>query len=193
MIPNKIKGLFLLVAVIALASGCAKKSVGSGALDRYESDLKKARPQFTYVEPVIEKPVEMEPAKKEPEQYKANRKDEPLYITKRLEAVLDTIARQNKAIRYISGYRVQLYVGNARQEADAAKSYIYQIFPELNPYVTFSQPTYRVKAGDFMYRADADDYLNQIRAQYPAAVILPERVEIKKGLEIRASNETPKY
>lgn len=193
MISNKIKGLFLLVAVMAVASGCAKKSVGSGALDRYESDLKKARPQYTYVEPVIEKPVDKEPAKKEPERYKANRKDEPLYITKRLEAVLDTIARQNKAIRYISGYRVQLYVGNARQEADAAKSYIYQIFPELNPYVTFSQPTYRVKAGDFMYRADADDYLSQIRAQYPAAVILPERVEIKKGLEIRASTETPKY
>ncbi len=192
MILRKIHGLLLLAAIMATATSCAKKSVGGGALDRYESELKKARPQYTYVEPVIEKSVEKEPVKKEPERYQPNRKDEPLYVTKRLEAVLDTIARQNKAIRYISGYRVQLYVGNARQEADAAKSYIYQLFPELNPYVTYSQPTYRVKAGDFMYRADADDYLNQIRTQYPAAVILPERVEIKKGLEIRASAETPK-
>lgn len=193
MILNKTNWLFLLVAIMVTATGCAKKSVGNGALDRYESELKNARPQYTYVEPVIEKPAEKEPVKKEPERYRPSQKDEPLYVTKRLEAVLDTIALQNKAIRYISGYRVQLYVGNARQEADAAKSYIYQIFPELNPYVTFSQPTYRVKAGDFMYRADADDYLSQIRAQYPAAVILPERVEIKKGLEIRASVETPKY
>ena len=103
------------------------------------------------------------------------------------------MAEQNKAIRYISGFRIQLYVGNLRQEADAAKSYIYQLFPELNPSVTYSQPTYRVKAGDFMYRADADHYLSQIRDQYPAAVILPERVEIKKGLQIRASASVPKY
>ncbi len=103
------------------------------------------------------------------------------------------MARQNRAIRYISGYRVQLYVGNTRQEADAAKSYVYQIFPELYPYISYSSPTYRVKAGDFMYRAEADDYLEQIRQQYPAAVVLPDRVEIKKGLQIRASNDTPKY
>ncbi len=193
MISRKVHALFLLAALVATVAGCAKKSVGSGTLDRYESEIKNVRPQYTYVEPVIEKPVEKVPEQKEPVQYRPSQKDQPLYITKRLESVLDTIARQNRAIRYISGYRVQLYVGNARQEADAAKSYIYQIFPELNPYVSYSQPTYRVKAGDFMYRADADDYLNQIRTQYPAAVVLPERVEIKKGLEIRVAADEPKY
>lgn len=182
---------FFLVTGVWVAIGCAKKNVPASA-EKYEKNLKSMRPHYTYVEPVIEKPKE--PVKKTPAPpYRPSRQDEPLYITKRLEAVLDTMAEQNKAIRYITGFRVQLYVGNLRQEADAAKSYVYQLFPELIPYVTYSQPTYRVKAGDFMYRADAEDYLAQIRQQYPAAVILPERVEIKKGLQIRASASVPKY
>jgi hypothetical protein len=187
--PKLVLSAFLMAALGALA-GCAKKNVPTAA-DRYEKNLSKVRPHYTYVEPVIEK--SQEPVKKTPVLYRPTRQDEPLYVTKRLEAVLDTMAEQNKAIRYISGFRVQLYVGNLRQEADAAKAYVYQLFPELNPYVSYSQPTYRVKAGDFMYRTDAEEYLAQIRQQYPAAVILPERVEIKKGLVIRASTGTPKY
>jgi hypothetical protein len=180
---------FLAAALLGV-SGCAKKNV-PGAAEKYEKNLKTLRPHYTYVEPVIEKTKE--PEKKAPAPYRPTRQEEPLYITKRLEAVLDTMAEQNKNIRYITGFRVQLYVGNLRQEADAAKAYIYQLFPELNPYISYSQPTYRVKAGDFMYRTDAEDYLAQIRQQYPAAVILPDRVEIKKGLQIRASADSPKY
>jgi len=193
MIFKKILLLLLIAAGTWGTTSCAKKTVGTSAKDRYEDNLESVRPRYTYVEPVIEAPEPPKEKKKEPVKYRPTKTEEPLYVTKRVEAVLDTMARQNRAIRYINGYRVQLYVGNTRQEADAAKSYVYQIFPELYPYVSYSSPTYRVKAGDFMYRADADDYLEQIRQQYPAAVVLPDRVEIKKGLQIRASNDTPKY
>ena len=103
--------------------------------------------------------------------------------------VLDTMSKQNKSIRYISGYRIQIYVGNVRQEADAAKSYVYQSFPDLTPYVSYSQPTYRVKVGDFMYRSDAEQYLDQIKEQYSSAVILADRVEIKKSLLANPSEQ----
>lgn len=191
MIVNKCSILIFLVTAVVAGSGCTKKSVSNASKDRYEEELGKVRPHYTFVEPVIEKPKE--PQKKDPPpRYRPSKSEEPLYINKRLEAVLDTMAEQNRAIRYISGFRIQLYVGNTRQEADNAKSYVYQLFPELNPYVSYSQPSYRVKVGDFMYRADAEGYLDQMRQQYSSAVILPERVEIKKGLEIRASSNTLK-
>jgi hypothetical protein len=191
MIAIKYSILIGLITAIVTVSGCTKKSVSNASKDRYEEELGKARPHYTYVEPVIEKPKEPE-KKVTPPRYRPSKSEEPLYINKRLEAVLDTMSQQNRAIRYISGFRIQLYVGNLRQEADNAKSYVYQLFPELNPYVSYSQPSYRVKVGDFMYRADADAYLDQMRQQYPSAVVLPERVEIKKGLEIRASADTIK-
>ncbi len=191
MIVNKCSILIFLVTAVVAGWGCTKKAVSNASKDRYEEELGKVRPHYTFVEPVIEKPKE--PQKKDPPpRYRPSKSEEPLYINKRLEAVLDTMAEQNRAIRYISGFRIQLYVGNTRQEADNAKSYVYQLFPELNPYVSYSQPSYRVKVGDFMYRADAEGYLDQMRQQYSSAVILPERVEIKKGLEIRASSNTLK-
>ncbi|KQS34223.1 sporulation protein [Dyadobacter sp. Leaf189] len=145
------------------------------------------RPRYEYVEPVFDKAV-TETAPKAGTAPKTD-VDKPLYVNKKLDTVLDTLAKHNKSIRYINGYRIQLYVGNVRQEADGAKSYIYQAFPDLNPYVSYSQPTYRVKAGDFMYRSDAEQYLDLIKEQYASAVILPDRVDIKRSLNVNPSAE----
>ncbi len=171
-------------------SGCSRRGVAAASGSTYKEDLSNVRPRYSYVEPAIEKEKAAE--RKEPVRKPSAKDDKPLYINKRLEAVLDTMYSQNKAIKYINGYRIQLYVGNTRGEAEAAKAYIYQMFPDLIPYVSYSQPTYRVKAGDFMYRADAEQYLDQIRQQYPSSVILADRVEIKKGLQIGATAEATK-
>ncbi|MBE9466071.1 SPOR domain-containing protein [Dyadobacter subterraneus] len=183
LLKKKIILLAIPLAFLAL-SGCSKKTTANISSADYREDLTSVRPRFDYVEPVAEKKAESRPADNV---YKTS--DKPLYVNKRLQTVLDTLAQQNKAIRYISGYRIQLYVGNVRQEADNAKSYIYSSFPDLNPYVSYSQPTYRVKAGDFMYRSDAEQYLEQIRGQYSSAVILADRVEIKRSLMIRLPSE----
>jgi hypothetical protein len=182
-----IKKIFLLAIplIIPVLSGCSKKTTLTASSADYREDLSSVRPRFDYVEPAIEKRTESKPADNP---YKPTG-DKPLYVNKRLQTVLDTMAQQNKAIRYVSGYRIQLYVGNVRQEADNAKSYIYQSFPDLNPYVSYSQPTYRVKAGDFMYRSDAEQYLEQIRGQYSSAVILADRVEIKRSMLVRSASE----
>jgi hypothetical protein len=174
---------FLTLIVIA---GCARTSPGIGnKASVYSEDLSKVRPHYTYVEQKLEKShvVAQEPSKS------TTSKSSPgsLDVTKRLETLLDTLAEQNKAIKYINGFRIQLYVGNIRSEADAAKSYVYTSFEELIPYVTYSQPTYRVKVGDFMYRSDAERYLDEIRQQYSTAVILQDRVEIKNSLQVRAA------
>ncbi|HEY1056324.1 MAG TPA: SPOR domain-containing protein, partial [Emticicia sp.] len=79
----------------------------------------------------------------------------------------------------------QVYVGNERREVDEAKSYIYQNFPDLNTYLTFSQPTYRLKAGDFTSRMDAERYYNSIRQRYSMAMIVPERIDIRKSMQTK--------
>lgn len=168
-------------------TGCSKKITSGTSTADYREDLSSVRPRFDYVEPSIEKKAEPKPANPESAPKKVT--DQPLNVNKKLLTVLDTLAQQNKAIKYISGYRIQLYVGNVRQEADNAKAYIYQAFPDLNPYVSYSQPTYRVKAGDFMYRSDAEQFLEQIRGQYSSAVILADRVDIKRSMLIRLPTE----
>lgn len=110
---------------------------------------------------------------------------EVLYVNKRLDVVMDTIAVKNKAVRYAPGFRIQVYVGNQRQEVDAAKLLIYQNFPELNPYLTYNQPTYRLKVGDFMHRIDAERYYASIRQLLPAAQLQPDKIEVRRSLSIK--------
>jgi hypothetical protein len=98
---------------------------------------------------------------------------------------MDTIALKNKAVRYAPGFRIQVYVGNQRQEVDAAKLLIYQNFPELNPYLTYNQPTYRLKVGDFMHRIDAERYYASIRQLLPAAQLQPDKIEVRRSLSIK--------
>ncbi|WP_229213948.1 SPOR domain-containing protein [Dyadobacter psychrotolerans] len=180
LLKNKFLYWTLNLALLGGVFGCSKKAAVNSSGSDYREDLSAVRPRFESVEKTTEKTPE---AKKQPVVPTAKPgNDKPLYVNKKLEAALDSLSKQNKSIRYISGYRIQLYVGNVRQEADGAKSFIYQAFPDLTPYVSYSQPTYRVKAGDFMYRSDAEQYLEQIKEQYSSAVILADRVEIKKSL-----------
>lgn len=113
-------------------------------------------------------------------------KDEiPLNDNKKVDKALDSMSVHNKNIRYAAGYRIQVYVGNERKEVDDAKSYIYQNFPDLNTYLSFSQPTYRLKAGDFTSRMDAERFYNAIRQRYSMAMIVPERIDIRKSMQMR--------
>jgi hypothetical protein len=184
-----IKVTYGVVGLLAIVlAGCARTGPNKeSSRASYQEDLSKVRPHYTYVEPKIENkilPQEKTPAPKNV----AVQSGRSLDVTRKLEVLLDTIAEQNKAIKYINGFRIQIYVGNVRSEADAAKAYIYTAFSELTPYVTYSQPTYRVKAGDFMYRSDAEHFLEQIRQQYSTAMILADRVEIKNSLQVRISS-----
>lgn len=183
--------LILLVFVSGWISSCAsskKTTSRSSSTDynAYNYDLSATRPKFTISTAGSAKPAPAPPpARTTPENRRTLPSAEPLHINKRLDAVLDTISVKNRSIRYAQGYRIQVYVGNERAEIDRAKRITYQNFPELNPYTTYRQPTYRLKVGDFMRRLDAERYLAQLRQQFSSATLLPDRIEIRKSLSVK--------
>lgn len=182
MMPFKSFILYCFAAVWLL--GCAtskpivikKNPPSADPYANYDEDLAEVRPR--YKEPTT---AETAPKKSEIKPTTST----PMHINRQLDAVTDTIAAQNRAIRYASGFRIQIYVGNIRQEADDARLYTYQTFPELNPYFQYSPPTYRIRIGDFMTRIDAERYLQRVKERYETAVILAERIELKKSLLIK--------
>jgi hypothetical protein len=176
---------FALVISAAMLIGCASSkpisvatTTTSDPFINYDEDLSVVRPRYKEIPPteVV--------ATKKPE-VKRVLSDQPLHINRQLDAVVDTIAVKNRAIRFALGYRIQIYVGNTRKEADDARLFTYQTFPELNPYLTYNQPTYRIRIGDFMTRLEAERYLQQVRQQYESAVILPEKIDLKKSLIVK--------
>nr|WP_299420369.1 SPOR domain-containing protein [uncultured Emticicia sp.] len=109
----------------------------------------------------------------------------PQQVNSQVDIALDSMAIRNKNIRYSTGYRIQVYVGNDRRGVDEAKVFIYQNFPELNTYLTFSQPTYKLKAGDFTSRLDAERYYSSIKHRYSMAMVVSERIDLKKSMQTK--------
>ncbi|AQG82583.1 sporulation protein [Spirosoma montaniterrae] len=122
---------------------------------------------------------------RKPDANKPNAPVEALHINRQLDYVMDTIATQNRSVRYAPGFRVQVYVGNQRQEVESIKLLIYQNFPELSPYLTYNQPTYKLKVGDFMRRIDAERYFSSIKRLVTSAQLQPDKVDVRRSLSIK--------
>ena len=147
----------------------------------YEEDLSIYRPKFKSANETNTQVSGSQPVQAS----KPTIPDSPLHVNKKLDAILDTIAMRNKSVKFTNGFRIQIYVGNDRRAADDAKIYTYQKYPEIFPYLSYQQPIYKVKIGDFLNRMDAERYYSDIKDLYPSAMILPDKVEIKKGIMVK--------
>ncbi|TAG55527.1 MAG: SPOR domain-containing protein [Cytophagales bacterium] len=98
----------------------------------------------------------------------------------RVNSLLDSIYNSNKNIKYMEGYRIQVYIGENKDEANAAKEYLYKIYPQADIYTVYKQPTYRVKLGDFINRHEVKRILEKkILRSFPKAILIPDNVFIK--------------
>lgn len=71
-----------------------------------------------------------------------------------------------------SGYRVQIFEDNnphtARRNAEAYNARMQAEFPHIRTYMSFNSPYWRVKAGDFRSKAEAEAVLAELRHAFPA-------------------------
>ncbi|MCY7358223.1 MAG: SPOR domain-containing protein, partial [Rudanella sp.] len=110
---------------------------------------------------------------------------EAMHINRKVDDQLSVIGDKNRSIRYAPGFRIQIYVGNERLRAENAKMQINQNFPELAPYLSYNQPTYKLKVGDFMRRIDAERYFGQIKQLISSAMLLPDKIDVHRSLSIK--------
>ena len=78
------------------------------------------------------------------------------------------------------GFRLMIISTSSREEAIAAKTTIYNNFPEIQPYLWHQSPYYKVKAGNFKDRKDAETYQKRLNAFFPKGVfIMNDIIELK--------------
>jgi len=82
--------------------------------------------------------------------------------------------------RNIPGYRIQVINSSDRNKVFAAKTKIYQEYPELKPYLIYQAPNYKLKVGNFKTPEEADSYLKLLSKLYPSGVYLVhDIIEVK--------------
>ncbi len=80
----------------------------------------------------------------------------------------------------INGFRIQIFFdsGNtSKQSAVNMKNSFEARFPDIKAYLSFEEPNYKVRVGNFRNRLDAEGCLRKIVAPYPNAFIVPEYIE----------------
>jgi len=93
----------------------------------------------------------------------------------------------------VSGFRVQVLASSNIDEASRQKEMVEEIFPEEWFYIVYDPPTYKLRAGNFTTRFEADKFLKQLlESGFRDAWIVPDRVYKDPPLKNLESPDTPK-
>jgi hypothetical protein len=89
-----------------------------------------------------------------------------------------------EARRGNKGFRLMIITTTNRQDAINARAKLYTYFPELKSYLWHQSPNYKLKAGNFRDRKDAEAYQKKMIKFFPKGVfIIPDTIEMKPEKE----------
>lgn len=97
---------------------------------------------------------------------------QPAQLAKRVSRAEGVIKYDgNKGYAQSSGFRIQVFSDNdyrtAKNNALYKEGLIQQAFPELETYVTFTSPFWRLRVGDFRSYEEAGNALIQLKKEFP--------------------------
>jgi hypothetical protein len=113
------------------------------------------------------------------EERKATPYVEPkIAVNKQVDAVLDSIDRINHTRKFVDGFTIQVYSGLKREDALNAKRHLSISFPAIESEVQYSQPNFRVKAGRYYDRMNAQKDFLSVKRVFPSAILIPDRIAL---------------
>jgi hypothetical protein len=168
---------FILIFILGIViAACSSKTTPTSGTTKstpgYSEDLSVLRPKIPV--DTAKTSTANQDGKKNPTQYV----EPKVAINSQLDAVLDSIDRINVSHRVVDGFTIQIYSGVKREDALNTKKQLSSTVPDLNAEIQFVQPNFRVRAGKYYTRLEAQkDYL-AIKKHFPNAIVIPERISI---------------
>lgn len=78
----------------------------------------------------------------------------------------------------IKGYRVKIHFGTDKNKAKEVKGSFIAKFPDVPAYEKYDQPNFNIRVGDFRTKLEAYKFLKEIQADFPAAFIVQDEIEL---------------
>jgi hypothetical protein len=101
----------------------------------------------------------------------------------RVDSILKMNLEYNRNQDGEMGYRVQIFfdAGNfSLERANSAARQFQNLFPSDTAYISFTEPYYRVRVGDFRTRLEVRGYMQKILKEYPNAFVIRDRIRFRK-------------
>ena len=79
-----------------------------------------------------------------------------------------------------NGYRVQIYNGTNRKDAYNAQEKFTNLYPDTRTYISYSEPNFKVRAGDFRTRLEAEKVMQELRGKFTSLFIIEGKINPPK-------------
>ena len=78
------------------------------------------------------------------------------------------------------GYRIQIFSGSDRKNAYDLQAKCQDRFPEMHTYLSYRDPNFKVKVGDFRSRIEAEKMIEEMRPSFTGLYIISEKINLPK-------------
>jgi hypothetical protein len=105
-------------------------------------------------------------------------------LTVNNDAYLDTAIQKNidknKIANVIDGYRIQLFSGSERNNANALKTKFLKLYPETPAYLIYQQPYFKLRVGDYRTKIEAQQIFYKLQDDFGQVIIIPDKINLPK-------------
>lgn len=98
---------------------------------------------------------------------------------KRIELLIDKHKYHNRHQPVLEGWRVQIFFdagAHSKRKATEVQNRFTSRYQETQAYLSFKEPYYRVRVGDFRSRIEAEGFLQKIKGEYPNSFAVSEMI-----------------
>ena len=88
------------------------------------------------------------------------------------------VDKENATRTTTMGFRVQIYSGSNRSDAYAEQARFKSLYKGIDTYLSYEEPNYRVKVGDFRSRSEAQDLMQGLRKQFNNVFVFTEEIYV---------------
>lgn len=103
-------------------------------------------------------------------------KDLRLDILTAKQAAVNKLTSKMTNSGMFRGYRLQVISTRSREQAFQVKAELIRRFPEHKTYATFQSPYFKIRIGNFIDKASAEELKKMMSPQYPQGVYVVEDV-----------------
>lgn len=90
---------------------------------------------------------------------------------------------QNKGVKEINAWRVQVLATTDRRQMEEAKRQFERLFPDMQAEWSHEQPYYKIKVGAYLKRREAMSVCQEVKKNFRQAITVFERVEYSELIE----------
>jgi len=104
-------------------------------------------------------------------------------VNYQIEPEIEKVLTLHKAswlnVKKVTGYTIQLVAlsgNNSRTGTETIKRNFIKSFPNIPCYLSYAEPNFRVRVGDFRTRIEAFKALQDIQTQFPGAFVVKDKI-----------------